>query len=1190
MAGKQRVIVVMDDVAATDSLNSKDYKSHDRASTFELDGVRSLICENGFHDVSTLLWQGVTFFNIVATSRCTPSSNFAVTNHHFCTVQMEPLSSLSIQDMYCRVLHERILKHSGNGTGNGTGNGNGNGNGFIEHFLIDLIGPLVKATISTATLYKMTRKQLGIPPVQIDWMMLNLFAVKLKESAIVETIVDTFDINTNKTTNNVIIRKWFHHARAAFGDQCISPNAAKDLSDTLMSNLHAALGIRGLAVENKSRRISMVNSDISFNTEAISASVIFSKATQEKEKKAAMQLDPLDINSESLRKHTNVDFGQIFVGTQAKEHIELFQCMLSVLKTSSKPHVCCCSHDIMTCCGLLQLAMRRAFGDFSSSSLFDSGFKEEDQITLVRIGPIARSHGEKLVRSLFMKVLDLAASVLNQKNARIGLIVENADTLPVSMAALLTAITTGRYAGGYFTPNEKKNLIQKSLTGGDLGIDLCWVETFRRITSRITVGIIVRDISIVRDTSRMKCKVHSGCTVLALLKLSNVSRCHVALSLIQRYKGVQLEQPIMHTLAAMFARLESVIDDFKLERSDCTFLQSINDFLESLTRYSARGTEKIKKFETALRFQAVAKERSALLNAEGIALNWRLVLVNRKITNLANEVNKCQQVYGTESRKLFNADKDASAVKSSCSKLTQEIDKNLMKSNNGLAQARGTMRGVNHSDILRFLKEEELPRVVFRLGVAASQMLGDEIIENDEEELRDFLADPMLLARIVRYDPLRGPSKTSLLAARQTQSQPYSKDQVSKFGPAALALREWVHATASKIAVLSDIHPLYLQLDNAKLALTARNEALNAAFTSKQQCAERLRGWQKAYDDTIKDRQRLLNKLAIRKEKMETSMECARAVSSQVETWRQKLDELRVAQKTMLCDVWIGAGCLRYAAALVPGLRNKFMLKLKKIVTEEFFLPLSPLASFGCPSPGDRAEIDATMLSRDQHVGVYMLDKIAFPHIAVLVDPDSIARTFLSTTMKDEFDRTFDGDLKFSLALQHAQLNRTTLLIEHMGEENVSDAVWNLIHNTDKLLECQRIYPGFQIILSCDTLPKWIKYRGMSHFVVLDFSRPAGVAGDEVFNNVVDRLSRGNAKQKMQSLLINIAQDLSDYKDSIDKLLDLVGGNFEELIVNKQTTRRINEASLSVKLLQQRTDTASEKLKKAKDSQNGKRK
>ena len=31
------------------------------------------------------------------------------------------------------------------------------------------------------------------------------------------------------------------------------------------------------------------------------------------------------------------------------------------------------------------------------------------------------------------------------------------------------------------------------------------------------------------------------------------------------------------------------------------------------------------------------------------------------------------------------------------------------------------------------------------------------------------------------------------------------------------------------------------------------------------------------------------------------------------------------------------------------------------------------------------------------------LDKIAFPHIAVLVDPDSIARTFLSTTLKDEY-------------------------------------------------------------------------------------------------------------------------------------------------------------------------------------------
>ena len=1158
IASKNRVIIVMDDVAATNVLDENDFRSHDRASTFEMDGIRSLVCEKGFHDVSTLLWQRVSFFNIVATTRCTPTSNFAVKNHHFCTVQLEPVASISIQEMYCHVLNNRInvsntcdthcttdvtTAATSGGTTIATA-------GNVIQTTANLIQPLVKATITTVTLYRVMRQQLALPPVQMDWMFLNLF----KESP-------------EATDAAPIIREWFHHARAAFGDQCTSPSTVADLSDTLMSNLHAALGIHGQQVESKNRRISMINSDLACSSEAATVSSTLSATVIQKAQTGV----PLDANG-SLRAQTNIEFGQSFIAAGSKEHIELFQAMLSVLKTS-KPHIAVVSNDIMLSTGLISLALQEAI------------MVPEAQVKMLRVGPDTRSHRDKQVRQVLLSVLSDAASTLHQKNSRIGLIVQNADKLPLSMAALLTAIASGTYPGDYFTAEEKKDLIHKSQMGmDDLGIDSCWAQTFTRIASRVTVAIVVTDIS------KMKYKVHLGCTVLALLKLSDESRRVVALTMIKNYKRIKLEENSVNTLADLFVHLEIVMDELNLERSECMFLQSIHDFLESLTRYSGVGKERIQKFETALRFQAVARERSALLNAEGIALNWRLVLVNQKITNLASEVNKCQQSYGTESRRLFAAEKDSTAVKSTVSKLTQEIDKNLMKSNNSLAQARGTMRGVNNADIIRYLKEEELPRVVFRLGVAASQMLGDAIIENDEEELRDFLADPLLLARIVRFDPKRGPLKTALLAARIVQSQPYSKDQVSKFGSAALALREWVHAVAAKIAVLSDIHPLYLQLDNAKLALTARNEALNLAFKSKKQCAERLRGWQKAYDDTIKERARLLQKVEGRKEKLATSSECARAVSSKVKTWKKELGVLREAQLTLVADVWIGTACLRYAAAVSPGQRSILMERMKRAVVEKYRLPLSPNAAFGCPSPGDQAEIDATMLARELHVGVYMLDKITSTHICCLVDPDGIARDFLSTTMKheDQFERTFDGDMKFLLTLQKAQLNRSTLLIEHVGE-HVHDAIWKIIGDSATLDKFQKVYPGFQIILSCDKLPSWITYRGMPNFVVVDFSRPSNDTeeeeGEEVFLNVVDRLSAGNTKHKLQLLLVNIAQDLSDYKEAVNKLLDLVGDDFEELIVNKQTTRRINEAALSVELLQQRTNTAAEKLQAAKDSQ-----
>ena len=61
IGGKRRVIVVMDDVAATKPQTYNDSTIRDRASTFELEGVRSLVCEKGFHDIATLLWQRISF-------------------------------------------------------------------------------------------------------------------------------------------------------------------------------------------------------------------------------------------------------------------------------------------------------------------------------------------------------------------------------------------------------------------------------------------------------------------------------------------------------------------------------------------------------------------------------------------------------------------------------------------------------------------------------------------------------------------------------------------------------------------------------------------------------------------------------------------------------------------------------------------------------------------------------------------------------------------------------------------------------------------------------------------------------------------------------------------------------------------------------------------------------------------------
>ena len=1161
IGGKRRVIIVIDDVAATKPHEIDDHRSHDRASTFELNGIRSLVCEQGYHDISTLLWQRVSLFNIVVTSQCRPTSNFAVDNHHFCTVQLDPLSSIGIQQMYCHVLGSRCF---------GGGSGGDEGTAPQPTTVTELIEPLVKATISTAAIYKMTRAASLIPPVHFDSMFLDLFPMLPKPvSPLVSVktvkvdgsmLEDLEDSNTSKTTK---IRQWFHHARAVFGDQCSTLTAATDLSDTLMSNLHAALSIHGQAVESKSRRISVVNTDLSSysNTQATAVSALIST-------KAAADASPVKTFTPT-QPTNNTEFGECFIAAGSDEHIEIFQAMLSILKTNHA-HVAVVSNDVMLGTGLVKLAMAQM----------------SCKIVLLRVGPVLKSHGKKAARKVLLGVLSDAADSIHQENAKVGLIVENADDLPLSMASLLSAIATKTYPGGYFTPSEKKKLTQKAHTGvEDVGSDSCWAKTFTRITSRIKLTLVMKDVS------NLKHKIHLGCSVLGLLKLSKTSQRKVILATMKNYKGIVINHEVQNKICNLFISLEQKMDIFGVVRSDCMFLQNIIDYLKMLTQYNTQVRAQIEKYEIALRFQAVAHERSALLNAEGIALNWRMVLLNRKITHLASQVNKTQQLYGVKSRKLFSADKDATVVKSTVSKLTQEIDKNLLKSNSTLAQARGIMRGINHADVMRLLKEEELPRVVFRLGTAASSMLGNDIIENDEEELRDFLADPMLLAKLVRFDPQRGPSKTMLMAARQTQSQPYSKDQVQKFGAAALALREWVHATSAKIAVLSDIHPLYLQLDHAKLALTARNDALNSAFVAKQQCSQQLESWQIAYDAATHERTRIQEKIGLRLDKMKIARECARAVVTHVKTWRKELKELRVSLTTMMGDVWMGAACLRCAALVSPGRRYQLFESMRHSVRQQN-MALSPGAAFGCPSPGAKAEINACMLCSEHHAGIYMLDQVCLPQVAVLIDPDRIACDFLKTTMKhdDGFEISFDGDLKFASTLQRAQLNRSTLLVERLSDAAMSGVLWDTINNKQKLMQFKEHYPGFQLVLSCDAVPSWIKYRGMCHFVVIDFSRPKSTEdatkdhGEEVYLKVMDKLSEGSIKHERQLLLVNIAQDLSDYNDAVDKLLKLVGGDFEQLIVNKQTTRRINEAALNLELLKQRTDSATDKLQKSKDA------
>jgi hypothetical protein len=1180
IGGKRHVIIVIDDVAAQpDSIG--DAAGHDRASSFELNGIRSLVCEKGYHDISTLLWQRVSLFNIVVTSQCRPNSSFAVQNHHFCTVQLNSLSSMSIQEMYCHVLHSRVSPVDSGGVGGG---------GALPTSVTNLIEPLVKATISTTAIYKMTREAAEIPPVQLDPMFLQLFSSPLKgiTSKVEVDLVDSGAPTEDKPTNisqsreeldqaNLEkvkkIRKWFHHARAVFADQCYTASAAKDLSDTLMSNLHAALGVHGEAIETKNRRVSVVNSDISSysNSDAVSISDIFSA-------KENADSSPTETFIPSFPKNSQ-EFAKAFIAAGSNEHIELFQAILNILKTS-QPHVAVVSDDIMLGTGIVTIAMSQVI-------------QSEENMVLLRVGPMTKKSQENKVaaRDVLFRVLSNAADIIqNGKDEKVGLVVENVDDLPLSMSSLLTAIATNTYPGGYFTANEKKKLIQKVQTGiADTGSDSCWAQIFSRITSKIILAIVVKDVLKLSK----KYKVCHGCSVLGLIKLSKKSKHKVIVATMQKYKGIDLCHEVQNKIGNLFVFLEQKMDELGIVRSECMLLESILNFLEKLTEHNTEVRSKIRKYEAALRFQAIARERSALLNAEVVALNWRMILVNRKVTHLAGEVNKTQQSYGAKSRTLFRADKDATAVKSTVSKLTQEIDKNLLKSNNALAQARTSMRDVDHADIMRLLKEEDLPRVVFRLGTAASLMLGDDIIENDEEELRDFLANPLLLARIVRFDPQRGPTKSMLMTARQTQSQPYSKDQVQKFGSAALSMREWVHATASKICVLSDINPLYIQLDNAKLALTARNEALNAAFTDKQICFDQLQKWQIAYDLAVEERNRLQTKIVLRNEKMKTARDCARAVIPKVETWKKELEQHRLALETMIGDMWIGAACLRYVALVLPGMRARLLKSLKHFVIQQSFT-LSREANFGCPSPSERAEINATMLYQELHPGIYMLDKINLPNVAVLVDPDSIARDFLMSTMKHDngLELSFDGDLKFALTLQRAQLNRSTLLVEHLSSVGSSSAVWDTVKDSKQLSEYKEFYPGFQLILSCSEIPSWIKYSGMTQFVVIDFSRPTlpenyhkkGQEGRDVYLKVVDQLTTDYMKKNRQLLLVNIAQDLSDYDDAVEKLLLLVGGDFEKLIVNKETRRRINEAALSVELLKQRTESASEKLQKSKES------
>ena len=69
IAGKSWVTIILDDVALEQGSTNNSDKILLPGPISVADSLQSLVCENGFHDMTTLMWRCVEKFNIILTSR-----------------------------------------------------------------------------------------------------------------------------------------------------------------------------------------------------------------------------------------------------------------------------------------------------------------------------------------------------------------------------------------------------------------------------------------------------------------------------------------------------------------------------------------------------------------------------------------------------------------------------------------------------------------------------------------------------------------------------------------------------------------------------------------------------------------------------------------------------------------------------------------------------------------------------------------------------------------------------------------------------------------------------------------------------------------------------------------------------------------------------------------------------------------
>ena len=269
IAGKSRVAIILDDVAladpdpATAAGGGASYDNALSGRTIIADSLRSLLCESGFHDMTTLIWRHVQNFNIIMTSRTSgvsPNIPFTLEHHNFCPIHVEAVASMELQELYCTVLRHRVwggsTEHSH--TAKAADAITRPGNGLIE--------PLVKATMAVKSIYMPMRRILGLAPANIDPMLLKLFPKDTEaEFSPPEDLGGPDDTEASGLKYHAQVQtlhksqQWFKLTRIAFGDQCSSRNSIDDLEDTMKDNLHSALGMYGKTMRMKNRRLSAID-------------------------------------------------------------------------------------------------------------------------------------------------------------------------------------------------------------------------------------------------------------------------------------------------------------------------------------------------------------------------------------------------------------------------------------------------------------------------------------------------------------------------------------------------------------------------------------------------------------------------------------------------------------------------------------------------------------------------------------------------------------------------------------------------------------------------------------------------------------------------------------------------------------------------------------------------------------------